>query len=78
MTNLPPENRGVGLVFQNYALYPHLTVSKNITFPLENLKGAAKLSKEEMGRRALDAARLVQIEGLMDRLPEQSKVYNCS
>ena len=39
VTDLPPENRGVGMVFQNYALYPHLTVQRNITFPLENLKG---------------------------------------
>ena len=46
VTGLPPENRGVGMVFQNYALYPHLTVEKNIQFPLENLKGADKLSKE--------------------------------
>ena len=45
VTGLPPENRGVGLVFQNYALYPHLTVRLNILIPLENLKGAAKLSK---------------------------------
>ena len=39
VTNLPPENRGVGLVFQNYALYPHLNVQQNITFPLEIRKG---------------------------------------
>ena len=39
VTDLPPERRGVGLVFQNYALYPHLTVYQNIIFPLENLKG---------------------------------------
>ena len=39
VTQLSPENRGVGLVFQNYALYPHLTVSQNIIFPLENLQG---------------------------------------
>lgn len=71
VTKLPPENRGVGLVFQNYALYPHLTVLKNIMFPLENLKGAAKLSKEEMRRRAFEAARLVQIEELMDRKPKE-------
>ena len=51
VTGLPPENRGVGMVFQNYALYPHLTVEKNIQFPLENLKGADKLSKEEMATR---------------------------
>lgn len=71
VTNLPPEKRGVGLVFQNYALYPHLTVLKNITFPLENLRGADKLSKEEMEKRALEAAKLVQIEGLMDRKPSE-------
>ena len=67
VTDLPPENRGVGLVFQNYALYPHLTVKQNILFPLQNLKGEDKLSKEEMLARAYDAAKLVQIEGLMDR-----------
>ena len=71
VTHLPPENRGVGLVFQNYALYPHLTVRQNITFPLENLRGADKLTKAEMAERALDAARLVQLEGLMDRKPSE-------
>lgn len=71
VTELPPENRGVGLVFQNYALYPHLTVQKNILFPLENLKGKDKLTKEEMLKRALDAAKLVQIEELMDRKPSE-------
>ena len=69
VTNLPPENRGVGLVFQSYALYPHLTVRENIMFPLQNLKGDARPSKEEMERRVLEAARLVQIEALMDRKP---------
>ena len=69
VTDLPPENRGVGLVFQNYALYPHLTVRQNIQFPLQNLKGADRPSREEMDRRALEAAKLVQIEGLMDRKP---------
>ena len=71
VTHLPPENRGVGLVFQNYALYPHLTVRQNIMFPLENLRGADKLTKAEMAERALDAARLVQLEGLMDRKPSE-------
>ncbi len=69
VTNLPAEHRGVGLVFQNYALYPHLTVLQNITFPLENLKGDAKLTKEERVKRATEAAKLVQIENLMDRKP---------
>lgn len=69
VTRVPTEHRGVGLVFQNYALYPHLTVRQNICFPLENLKGKDKLSKEEMERRALEAAKLVQIDNLMDRKP---------
>ena len=69
VTDIPPEKRGVGLVFQNYALYPHLTVLKNITFPLENLKGKEKLTKEEMQKKAMEAAKLVQIDGLLDRKP---------
>ena len=69
VTDLPPENRGVGLVFQSYALYPHLTVRQNIMFPLQNLKGADRPSKEEMERRVTEAAKLVQIEALMDRKP---------
>jgi len=69
VTNLPPENRGVGMVFQNYALYPHMTVKQNIMFPLENLRGKDKLTKEQMTEKALEAAKLVQIEGLMDRKP---------
>ena len=71
VTDLPPENRGVGLVFQNYALYPHLTVRQNILFPLENLRGEAKLSKEVMNEKAEEAARLVQIQELMDRRPSE-------
>ena len=71
VTHLPPENRGVGLVFQNYALYPHLTVQQNILFPLQNLRGKKKMTKEEMKNRALEAARLVQIDTLMDRKPSE-------
>ena len=71
VTDLPPENRGIGLVFQNYALYPHLTVRQNILFPLENLKGKDRLTKSQMTERALQAARLVQIEELMERKPKE-------
>ena len=71
VTELPPENRGVGLVFQNYALYPHMTVRQNIMFPLENLKGDKKLTKEEMDERVLMAAKLVQIDSLMERKPSE-------
>lgn len=69
VTRLPPEIRGVGMVFQNYALYPHLTVLQNILFPLENRKGKDRLSREEMIKRAKEAAALVQIDELMERKP---------
>lgn len=71
VTAFPPETRGVGLVFQNYALYPHLTVRQNILFPLQNLKGADKLTKEEMHAKVAEAAKLVQIDALLDRLPAE-------
>ena len=71
VTELSTENRGIGLVFQNYALYPHMTVKQNIMFPLQNLKGKDKLSKDEMLDRAVEAARLVQIDDLMDRKPNE-------
>ncbi len=71
VTELPAEKRGIGLVFQNYALYPHLTVRQNIAFPLENLKGENKLSKEVIADKVLEAARLVQIEDLLDRKPNE-------
>jgi len=71
VTELSTENRGIGLVFQNYALYPHMTVKQNILFPLENLKGKDKLSKAEMQERAYEAAKLVQIDELMNRKPSE-------
>ena len=71
VTELSPENRGVGLVFQNYALYPHMTVKQNILFPLQNLRGEDKLTKEQMIERAYEAARLVQIDELMERKPSE-------
>ena len=71
VTELSTENRGIGLVFQNYALYPHMTVRQNIMFPLQNLKGEDRPSKEEMLERATEAARLVQIDELMDRKPSE-------
>ena len=69
VTDLPPENRGVGLVFQNYALYPHLSVMDNIIFPLGNLRGKDKMTKSEMKQKAHEIAKLVQIDELMDRKP---------
>ena len=71
VTALPPDRRNIGLVFQNYALYPHLTVLQNILFPLQNLRGRERPAKEEMLRRAKEAADLVQIGELLDRRPSE-------
>ena len=71
VTELSTENRGIGLVFQNYALYPHMTVKQNILFPLQNLRGEDRMSKIEMLERAYEVAKLVQIDELMDRKPSE-------
>ncbi|HET6947681.1 MAG TPA: ABC transporter ATP-binding protein [bacterium] len=67
VNDLPPQDRNIGMVFQSYALYPHMTVFENISFPLR-LQGRAP---DEMRRRTREAAMQVQIEGLMDRKPAQ-------
>lgn len=67
VTDKAPENRGIGLVFQNYALYPHMTVRQNIMFPLENVK----VPRQEALQRAQEMADLVGIGELMDRKPRQ-------
>ncbi len=67
VSKYPPEKRGIGLVFQNYALYPHLTVKQNILFPLEN----KKMPKEQALEKAQYYANLVGIGELMDRKPGQ-------
>ena len=67
VTKLAPEKRGIGLVFQNYALYPHMTVYNNILFPLENLD----VPREEAIQRVKDMANLVGIGELLNRKPSQ-------
>jgi multiple sugar transport system ATP-binding protein len=67
VTGLAPEKRGIGLVFQNYALYPHMTVYKNIMFPLENMD----VPREEAIQRVKDMANLVGIGTMLDRKPAQ-------
>ena len=67
VTALPPEGRGIGLVFQNYALYPHMTVLQNICFPME----MKKTPKKERLARAGKLGELVHITSLMNRKPAE-------
>ena len=67
VNDLDPKERNIAMVFQSYALYPHMTVYQNMAFPLEN----AKVAEREIVRRVNHAARLLQIESLLSRKPIQ-------
>ena len=67
VTTLPPYRRNTGMVFQSYALFPHMTVAENVAFGLE----MRKVPKEERDRRVEEALRLVRLEGLGGRMPRQ-------
>ncbi|OUS82919.1 ABC transporter ATP-binding protein [Rhodococcus sp. NCIMB 12038] len=66
VSSTPPKDRDIAMVFQNYALYPHMTVADNMGFALK-IQGVAK---EERTRRVLDAARLLDLEKYLDRRPK--------
>ncbi|MCW5748926.1 MAG: ABC transporter ATP-binding protein [Alphaproteobacteria bacterium] len=67
VTTLPPWRRNAGLVFQSYALFPHLTVGQNVAFGLE----MRKLARADIAARVTEALRLVRLEHLGERLPRQ-------
>ena len=67
INEVPPHKRGIGMVFQNYALFPHMTVGENLAFPLE-VRGMSKSEREEKVRRALG---MVQMERFAGRRPAQ-------
>lgn len=66
VNNIPPKDRDIAMVFQNYALYPHMSVYKNIAFGLQ----MRKESKDEIDRKVKEAARILDIEHLLDRKPK--------
>ena len=67
VTKLPPDQRNIGMVFQNYALYPHMTVAENIAFPLE----IQKVKKDERKARVEEIAKLVHVDSLLRRYPSE-------
>jgi len=67
VNRIPAAQRGLAMVFQSYALYPHMSVKQNMSFGLENLK----MPKAEIAERVAEAARMLQIEPLMNRKPGQ-------
>ncbi len=67
VNDLPPKNRDIAMVFQNYALYPHMTVFNNLAFGLK----LSKMPKAEIETRVTDAARILEISDLLKRMPKQ-------
>ncbi|MCP1136203.1 ABC transporter ATP-binding protein [Paenibacillus polysaccharolyticus] len=67
VNDLEPKDRNIGMVFQSYALYPHMTVLENIAFPLKQ----QKMPKQERLEAAMAAAKMVRLESLLDRKPSQ-------
>ncbi|RPH27251.1 ABC transporter ATP-binding protein [Buttiauxella warmboldiae] len=67
VNNLAPKSRGIAMVFQNYALYPHMTVRENLAFGLK----LSKLPKEQIETQVNEAAKILELDELMDRLPRQ-------
>ncbi|MFG6157480.1 ABC transporter ATP-binding protein [Halomonas sp. 1390] len=67
VNDLPPRERGVGMVFQSYALYPHMTVYENMAFGLK----LAKTDKQNIEQRVMETARILQLEELLHRKPKE-------
>ena len=67
ISNIPPHKRGIGMVFQNYALFPHMTVYENLAFPLK----VRKISKEDIDKKVDKALSMVSLSGFENRMPAQ-------
>jgi multiple sugar transport system ATP-binding protein len=67
VNDVPPKSRDIAMVFQNYALYPHMTVYKNMAFGLK----LRRMPRAEINRRVAEAAKILEIEHLLDRKPKQ-------
>ena len=67
MNDVDPSRRGIAMVFQTYALYPHMTVRRNMGFALR----FAGVPKDEIDRQVTEAARILELEPLLDRLPKE-------
>ena len=71
VNDLPPGARGLGMVFQSYALYPHMTIAENLSFGLRMAKGEERLPDDEISKRLQETARLMELEDQLDKKPKQ-------
>ncbi len=71
INHLPPGARGLGMVFQSYALYPHMTIADNLSFGLRMAKGDAKLTGDEIKQRIQEAAEMLDLVEHLDKKPKE-------
>ena len=71
VNDLPPGARGLGMVFQSYALYPHMTIAENLSFGLRMMKGEGRLPDAEIVKRVQETAKLMELEDQLDKKPKQ-------
>ena len=69
VNDLPPGARGLGMVFQSYALYPHMTIAENLSFGLRMTKGEERLPDVEIVKRVQETAKLMELEDQLDKNP---------
>ena len=67
ISNIPPNKRGIGMVFQNYALFPHMTVKENLMFPLE----VRKIPTDDISKKVKNALEMVELQDFGNRMPLQ-------
>ena len=71
VNDLPPGARGLGMVFQSYALYPHMTIAENLSFGLRMVKDETRLPDGEIVKRVQEIAKLMELEDQLDKKPKQ-------
>ena len=71
VNHLPPGARGLGMVFQSYALYPHMSIADNLSFGLRMAKGEAKLTGDEIKARVQEAAEMLDLVDHLDKKPKE-------
>ena len=71
VNHLPAGARGLGMVFQSYALYPHMSIRDNLSFGLRMMKGTEKLDADEIANRVKDIAQLLELDGHLDKKPKE-------
>ena len=70
ITKIPPYHRDIAITFENYALYPHMTVFDNMAYPLRSVKGA--FSEEDIRKRVVSVATMLHIDPLLERFPDEA------